>query len=109
MYGSNSILKFADNTTVISLISDNDETAYRAEVPHLVSWCTDNNLLLNTSKTKKLIVDFRREKGSIHDHINGMAVKCVSNFKVLGTHITEELSWTTNTSRLVKKAYQHLF
>ncbi|KAK3508885.1 hypothetical protein QTP70_012514 [Hemibagrus guttatus] len=43
------------------------------EVQHLVAWCADNNLLLNTSKTKKLIVDFRREKGRTHKpiHING--------------------------------------
>ncbi|XP_065813064.1 uncharacterized protein [Labrus bergylta] len=71
----------------------------------------DNNLLLNTSKTKEIIVDFRRERGSTHNpiHINGMAVERVSSFKFLGTHITEDLSWSTNTSSLVKKAHQRLF
>ena len=34
-HASNSIIKFADNTTVIGLIS-NDETAYREEVMALV-------------------------------------------------------------------------
>jgi hypothetical protein len=29
MYASNSITKFADNTTVVGLITNNDETAYR--------------------------------------------------------------------------------
>ncbi|KAK3518583.1 hypothetical protein QTP70_004082 [Hemibagrus guttatus] len=38
-----------------------------------------------------------------------MAVERVSSFKFLGTHISEDLSWTTNTSSLVKKAHQHLF
>ncbi|KAK3541748.1 hypothetical protein QTP86_002145, partial [Hemibagrus guttatus] len=110
VYGSNSIIKFADDTTVIGLISDNDETSYRAEVQHLVAWCADNNLLLNTSKTKELIIDFRREKGRTYDpiHINGMAVERVSSFKFLETHISEDLSWTTNTSSLVKKAHQCL-
>ncbi|KAK3541754.1 hypothetical protein QTP86_002760 [Hemibagrus guttatus] len=107
VYGSNSIIKFADDTTVISLISDNDEISYTAEVQHLVAWCADNNLLLNTSKTKELIIDFRREKGRTYDpiHINGMAVERVSSFKFLETHISEDLSWTTNTSSLVKKAH----
>ncbi|KAK3531119.1 hypothetical protein QTP70_011867 [Hemibagrus guttatus] len=111
VYGSNSIIKFADDTTVIGLISDNVETAYRAEVQHLFAWCADNNLLLNTDKIKELIIDFRREKGRTHDpiHINGMAVERVSSFKFLGTHISEDLSWTTNTSSLVKKAHQRLF
>ncbi|KAK3514930.1 hypothetical protein QTP86_005256, partial [Hemibagrus guttatus] len=96
---------------VIGLISDNDETSYRVEVQHLVAWCADNNLLLNTSKTKELIIDFRREKGRTYDpiHINGMAVERVSSFKFLETHISEDLSWTTNTSSLVKKAHQCLF
>uniref|UniRef100_A0A8C1PS38 Reverse transcriptase domain-containing protein n=1 Tax=Cyprinus carpio TaxID=7962 RepID=A0A8C1PS38_CYPCA len=108
---SNSIIKFADDTTVIGLIRDNDETAYREEVQHLATWCADNNLLLNTSKTKELIVNFRKKKGSTHDpiHINGMVVERVSSFKFLGTTISEDLSWTTNTSSLVKKAHQHLF
>uniref|UniRef100_A0A3P9IWZ8 Reverse transcriptase domain-containing protein n=1 Tax=Oryzias latipes TaxID=8090 RepID=A0A3P9IWZ8_ORYLA len=111
VHGSNSIIKFADDTTVIGLISDNDETAYREEVQHLATWCADNNLLLNTNKTKELIVDFRKKNGSTHDpiHINGMVVERVSSFKFLGTTISEELSWATNTSSLVKKAHQRLF
>ena len=34
-----SIIKFADNTTVIGLITGGDEIAYREEVAQLVSWC----------------------------------------------------------------------
>ncbi|KAK0146238.1 RNA-directed DNA polymerase from mobile element jockey [Merluccius polli] len=110
-YGSNSIIKFADDTTVIGLITNNDESDYRAEVQHLAVWCADNNLLLNTSKTKELIVDFRKEKGETHNpiQINGMAVERVSSFKFLGTHISENLTWAINTSSLVKKANQRLF
>ena len=32
MYASNSIIKFVDDTTVVGLITNNDETAYREEV-----------------------------------------------------------------------------
>ncbi|KAI3352584.1 hypothetical protein L3Q82_005516 [Scortum barcoo] len=94
-----------------TLISDNDESHYRAEVEHLATWCADNNLLLNTNKTKELIVDFRKVKRETHDpiHINGMAVERVSSFKFLGIHISENLSWTANTSSLIKKAHQRLF
>ncbi|KAF7640528.1 hypothetical protein LDENG_00045210, partial [Lucifuga dentata] len=57
---SNSIIKFADDTTVVGLISGGDESAYRNEVEHLSVRCKDNNLILNTTKTKEMIVDFRR-------------------------------------------------
>ncbi|KAK3511283.1 hypothetical protein QTP70_034808, partial [Hemibagrus guttatus] len=68
-----------------------------------------SNSIIN--KTKELIVDFRREKGRTYNpiHINGIGVERVSSFKFLGTHISEDLSWTTNTSSLVKKAHQCLF
>ena len=36
---SNTIIKFADNTTVVSLITDNDETAYKEGVRDLAVWC----------------------------------------------------------------------
>ncbi len=41
------IVKFADDTTVIGLITDNDETAYREEVSTLTKWCQENHLSLN--------------------------------------------------------------
>jgi hypothetical protein len=54
---SNTIIKFADNTPVLGQITDNNETAYREEVRDLAVWCQDNNLSLNVSKTKEMIVD----------------------------------------------------
>ena len=44
-------------TTVVGLITDNDETANREEVWDLTVWCKDNNLSLNVIKTKDMIVD----------------------------------------------------
>ncbi|TWW65007.1 hypothetical protein D4764_22G0006540 [Takifugu flavidus] len=101
---------FADDTTVIGLIKDKDESAYREEVDRLATWCHNNNLLLNTNKTKELVLDFRR-KTDIHPpiHINRAAVERVSSFKFLGIHLSQDLTWTTNCSSLVKKAHQRLF
>ncbi|TWW81829.1 hypothetical protein D4764_01G0016440 [Takifugu flavidus] len=92
-------------------VSNNDEMAYREEVQHLTTWCANNNLLLNTSKTNELMVDFRKVRGGTHDSIkiNGMAVKHFSSFKFLGATIPEDRSWTTNTPSLIKKAHQSLF
>ncbi len=60
-HSSTTIIKFADDTVVLGLISNNDETAYLDEVEELTSWCQDNCLSLNVSKTKELIVDFRKK------------------------------------------------
>ncbi|KAI4893652.1 hypothetical protein NFI96_010321 [Prochilodus magdalenae] len=107
---SNIIIKFADDTTVIGLIKDSDEAAYREEVDRLAEWCDTNNLLLNAEKTKEIIVDFRRNADSHPPlHIKGTAVERVNSFKFLGVHISEDLTWTTSCSKLVKKAHQRLF
>ncbi len=60
-HSSNVIVKFADDTTVIGLITDNDEMAYREEVSTLTKWCQENHLSLNIDKTKELVVDYRRQ------------------------------------------------
>ncbi len=54
------LLKCADNTTLIGLIQDGDESAYRQQVKELAVWCGLNNLELNTLKTVEMIMDFRR-------------------------------------------------
>ena len=61
MHASNSIVKFADYTTVVGLITNNNETLYREEVRALGVWCQENNLSLNVNKTKEMIVDFRKQ------------------------------------------------
>ena len=48
-HDSNTIIKFADDTTVVGLITDHNETAYREEVRDLAGWCQNNNLALNVS------------------------------------------------------------
>ncbi len=57
---SNHIIKFADDTTVVGLIRNNDEMQYREEVAQLAEWCGANNLSLNVGKTKEVVMDFRR-------------------------------------------------
>ncbi|KAK3530997.1 hypothetical protein QTP70_007853 [Hemibagrus guttatus] len=59
MQSSNHIIKFADDTTVVGLISKNNESAYREEVQRLAAWCKVNNLSLNVEKMKEMVVDFR--------------------------------------------------
>uniref|UniRef100_A0A670JPL4 Reverse transcriptase domain-containing protein n=1 Tax=Podarcis muralis TaxID=64176 RepID=A0A670JPL4_PODMU len=110
LYKSNTIIKFADDTTVVGLISENDETAYRKEVQGLIQWCKENNLMLNTKKTKELIIDFRRKKSAFLPlHINGEEVERVGSFKYLGIYISEDLSWTANINMVVRKVQGRLY
>jgi hypothetical protein len=60
-HNSNTIIKFADDTTVVGRITDNDETAYRVKVRDLAVWYQDINLFLNVIQTRE-IVDYRKRR-----------------------------------------------
>jgi hypothetical protein len=96
MHAFNSIIKFADDTTVVGLITNNDETAYREEVRALGLWCQENNLSLNVNKTKEMIVNFRKQQRE-HPPIHMEGTEKVGSFKSLGVHITDKLKWSTHT------------
>ncbi|KAK1784591.1 hypothetical protein P4O66_003261 [Electrophorus voltai] len=101
------IVKFADDTVVMGLISDNDERAYLEEIK-LENWCQENNLLLNVRTTKELIVDCSK-KHYQPVRISGTTVERVDSFRYLGVHISQDLSWSHHTNSLAKKARQCLY
>ncbi|KAL1282557.1 hypothetical protein QQF64_001360 [Cirrhinus molitorella] len=103
------LLKFADDTILIGLIQDGDESAYRQEVKELAVWCSHNNLELNTLKTVEMIVDFRRNPPALSPlTIMDSTVATVESFKFLGSFISQDLKWDTHINSIVKKAQQRL-
>ncbi|KAK0148357.1 NLR family CARD domain-containing protein 3 [Merluccius polli] len=101
---SNLIVKFADDTTVVGIISGGDEAAYREEVLKLVAWCSENNLALNTRKTKEIIINFRK----LSTDPPPTPHQRVHTFRFLGVLISSDLTWTENTTAIIKKAQQRL-
>eukprot|EP00061_Rhincodon_typus_P014864 g42209.t1 len=74
-----------DGTTIVGRISNNDESKYRRETEGLVTRCSENNLSLNVSKTKELIINIRNKGGEhVPICINGTEVERVKSIKFLG-------------------------
>ena len=71
-----------------------------------------NNLDLNVTKTKEMVVHFRREKKRSHYaslKSYGTLLEKVSSYRYLRVHIYEALTWTTHINSLVMKARQRLY
>ena len=103
---TNTIINFADDTTVVGLIT----SAYKEEVRDLTVWCKDNNLSLNVIKTKKMIVDYKKRRT---EHtpipIDRAVVEQGESFNFHGIHTTNKLTWSKHTKTVVKRAQQNIF
>nr|XP_023694796.1 G-protein coupled receptor family C group 5 member B-like [Paramormyrops kingsleyae] len=56
------IQRYAVDTAIIGCIRGDQEEEYRGLVRDFVVWCRLNHLQLNTSKTKELVIDYRKSK-----------------------------------------------
>ena len=57
-----SIVRFADDTVLIGIISDDDSSKYVDEIYKFATYCKTNFLELNVRITKEMIIHFRRSK-----------------------------------------------
>jgi hypothetical protein len=104
------MVKFADDTGLTGLLTDDDDSDYRREVDRFVGWCDDNFLELNVGKTMEMIIDNRR-KQHVHGDIiiKGEVVEKVEQYKYLGIIIDNKLTWKPNTDAIVKKLHSRLY
>ena len=85
-------------------------SAYREENKKMVVWSDVNNLELNISKTKEMIIDFRRNATtSVPLILEDDMVKTVEHFKFLSLTISNTLRWDENTKLITKTAQQRMY
>ncbi len=103
------IVKFSDDTVLLSLLTKNSNlnTCYVA-VENRVAWCDAHKLQINISKTVEMLLD----PGSVGDYglvaIYGHEIEQVSSFKYLGVHIDSDLGWRTQVTSVCTRVHQRL-
>ncbi|XP_052333458.1 uncharacterized protein LOC127911297 [Oncorhynchus keta] len=107
---SNSIIKCADDTTAVGLMTNNDETTYREEVRALGEWCKENNFSLNVNKAKGADRGLQEtaEGARPYPHLRDRSGEG-GKLKFLCVHITDDPKGSTHTDSEVKKVQQRLF
>ena len=105
-----SIVKFADDTVLIGLISDDDSSKYVDEINKFATYCKTNFFELNVRKTNEMIIDFRKFK-ILPDPIiiNDHTVERVSTYKYLGVMLNDDLSWSNNTDYIISRLNSCLY
>ncbi|KAK0137273.1 RNA-directed DNA polymerase from mobile element jockey [Merluccius polli] len=104
------VQKYSDDTAIVGCIKDGREGEYRSLVEDFVRWCRSNHLQLNTSKTKEMVVDFRRKKPHLQPvSIEGVDVEVVRTYKYLGLQLDDKLDWTANMEAVHRKGQSRLY
>ena len=104
-------VKFADDSAILGLISDNSESehTYFEEIDQFATWCSNHHLELNVTKTKELIIDFRGNTDPIPPvKIGNDAVEQVESFKYLGLTLDSKLDFKQHVQCIQKKGQQRL-
>ena len=98
------IIKYADDTVILGLIDNDNETPYFDTINYALQWCKANHLDLNVTKTKEIIHDFRHTSPSKQPiTIDDKAVEKVKTYKYLGCIIQEDLKWDNHITSQTKK------
>ena len=66
---------------------------------NLLSWANENNMEINTTKTKEMILS-----PLAHSNLPTGTIDRVTSFKLLGLHIDSSLSWANHTTIIVQNA-----
>ncbi len=102
------ILKNADDTTILGLITKDNEDGYRWEVERTVSWRKENESVVNRKKME-MIINFGTEQAiKAPLLIDSQPITITDSFKFLGTHNSNNLKWDLSTNSQTKKAQQRL-
>lgn len=87
MFPNIPIVKYADDTAILGLISNNQYHLHFCEtVVWFVTWCESHFLELNVKKTKEMTIDFRVKTEELANiEIKGEKVEAVNEYKYLGS------------------------
>ena len=104
-------MKFADDSCIQGLICErSDEIEYSNQVDWFTDWCDVNKLLLNTDKTKELVIDFRTKKDPIMPIvIKGSTIEQVDLYVYLGVTIDNQLSWDAHALSVISKMNKRMY
>ncbi|KAG1663834.1 Patj [Nymphon striatum] len=90
------IIKFADDTALIGLIKNDNDDTYCNLIQEFIKYAEQNFLEINISKTKELLIDFRR---------NSIEPCLVDKKSLIGYNNHQSVEILRNTSRVVNLSF----
>ena len=103
---SDKTVKFVDDTSLWEIISNNSLSQLPGNIISCSEWSPVNNMKLNVSKTKGLRVCFSNPIPSFAPiTIRGQEVDVVSEAKLLGVALSDDLKWNRHIDFICDKLW----
>ena len=100
-------IKYSDDTAIVDLSSFIPH--YTDKVQRFTTWCKDNFLDLNVTKTKELLIDCRKQPPAVSPiTIDGEIVERVEKCKYLGIILYNKLKFDSNVVSIYKMSLKNL-
>ena len=99
---------YADDSTLYEINSSKEEIERKLQlaIKDLARWCKQNGMIINTEKTKVMLVTTRQRRTRVNDDLNlslnDIQLLTISNEKVLGVQIDNNLSWGEHVRKVTK-------
>ena len=103
-------IKFVDDLTVLEVVTRNSPSLLNVVVDDIHAFDVNYNMRLNPRKCKSMTVDFLYYNSCVPRPIaaGGSDIEQVSTLKLLGVHVSEDLTWAVHCDYIVKKATQEV-
>ena len=101
---------YADDTTLYDVQDSMEQidNNLQSSLNNLQIWCRNNGMILNSSKTKVMLVTtYQKRQRLTNDHLdltyNKESLNMISNDKILGVFVDNNLTWSNHIKHLTKK------
>ena len=108
---SMTLFKVGASATVLEAVLSNSPSLLNVVVDDIHAFAVNNNMRLNPRKCKSVTVDLLHYNGWVPHPIAvvGSDIEQISTFKLLGVHLSEDLTWAVHCDYIVKKANRRLY
>ena len=107
---------YADDTTLYEQHSDLKtlQRNLQKSLNLLHDWCRKNGMVLNTLKTKVMLITSRQKRNNLHESTltltySDMDIRMTTSDKILGVYVDENLCWNDHYQHISKKVSSYLW
>ena len=104
-------LKYVDDLAILELIPRNSYSYLPIIASNVNKYSLKRNMKLNPKKCKEMVVDFLQYKSTCSSPllIGGALIERVSQYKLLGVIVSDDLSWNAHCEYIYDKATKCLY